>query len=114
MRALLESVFTLTPAGRNPESFRLYEAIEAGSIPIMVYHDLHQGEQYGLSSFNCREALRYWYDAPIVVLKSWNDLYPTVRTLMEDLEKLDEMQNRLREWYDGFMGRVIRDFEDYD
>jgi len=33
MKALSESVFTLSPAGHNPECFRLYEAVEAGSIP---------------------------------------------------------------------------------
>src|SRR3954453_19744093 len=31
---LRESMFTLCPWGINPESLRLYEAMEAGSIPI--------------------------------------------------------------------------------
>jgi hypothetical protein len=34
-RALLASVFTLCPGGGNVESFRVSEALEAGSIPII-------------------------------------------------------------------------------
>ena len=33
---LMDSVFTLCAGGINPESFRLWEAIEAGSIPIVA------------------------------------------------------------------------------
>lgn len=32
---LLSSIFTLCPLGRNPETFRIFEAIEAGSIPVL-------------------------------------------------------------------------------
>ena len=32
---LLDSTFTLCPAGHNPECYRMYEAAEAGSIPIV-------------------------------------------------------------------------------
>ena len=34
---LLSSVFTLCPTGHSPETFRLFEAAEAGSIPIVHY-----------------------------------------------------------------------------
>ena len=34
-RALLASVFTLCPGGGNVESFRISEALEAGSIPVI-------------------------------------------------------------------------------
>lgn len=36
VNVLLDSVFTLAPAGHNPECFRLYEAVVSGSIPIVV------------------------------------------------------------------------------
>ena len=39
-RVLLQSVFTLCPSGHNPETFRIFEAAEAGSIPIVDYTDL--------------------------------------------------------------------------
>jgi hypothetical protein len=34
-RTLLESVFTICPSGHSSETFRLFEAVEAGSIPIV-------------------------------------------------------------------------------
>jgi len=105
--ALLESVFTLSPAGHNPECFRLYEAVEAGSIPVILKMDLNAG------ALRCRDALQHWHDAPIVILNSWSELFDTVTKLMEDPEALDEMQIKLRIWYDDHMNGIIREFEDF-
>ncbi|KAL7539709.1 hypothetical protein ACHAXR_009520 [Thalassiosira sp. AJA248-18] len=107
MEAVLDSVFTLSPAGHNPECYRLFEAVEAGSIPILVKKDMYVRKN------QCRDALHHWYDAPIVVLESWDDLFPTVEKLMGDLKALDEMQAKLRTWYDEYMRKVIGEFEDY-
>ncbi|KAL7532334.1 hypothetical protein ACHAXR_004566, partial [Thalassiosira sp. AJA248-18] len=107
MKAVLDSIFTLSPAGHNPECYRMFEAVEAGSIPIFVKNDLY------IKKKKCMDALHHWYDAPILVLESWNDLYTTVERLMGDLEALDEMQVKLRTWYDEYMRKVIREFEDF-
>lgn len=105
VQTLLDSVFTLTPTGRNPECFRMYEAIEAGSIPVMLKDPK--------TKMGCRGGLRYWSVAPILHLDAWDDLYPAVKKLMEDPESLDEMMTNLRAWYDEkFMGKLVRDFED--
>ena len=40
VRVLSDSVFTLSPAGHNPECYRLYESIMAGSIPLLSRDDL--------------------------------------------------------------------------
>ena len=78
------------------------------------YGQVQKGlNRFKLTRFKCKDSLRHWVDAPMVVLKSWNDLYPTVAKLMEDMEGLNEMQIHLREWYDRFMSGVISDFEDY-
>ena len=111
MEVLLDSVFTLTPAGHNPECYRMYEAIEAGSIPVFVTDDLYITEQN--MAHPCREALQHWYDAPILVLDSWDMLFPTVERLLDDLAALDEIQTKLSIWYDGFLRRVVREFEDF-
>ncbi|KAL7527364.1 hypothetical protein ACHAXR_001917, partial [Thalassiosira sp. AJA248-18] len=76
MNALLDSVFTLSPAGRNPECYRMFEAVEAGSIPIFVKSDLYNDVN------QCKGSLHHWYDAPILVLESWDDLYTTVESVM--------------------------------
>ncbi|KAL7539966.1 hypothetical protein ACHAWF_006556 [Thalassiosira exigua] len=118
MEVLLNSIFTLAPAGHNPECFRLFEAVEAGSIPILTQDDLHGAHHPQPSKATrgvahpCKDALHHWYDAPMVVLDSWEDLYPTVEILMKDPASLDKMQATLRSWYDGYMRKVVSDFED--
>ena len=36
LNMLLDSVFVLCPRGNNLETFRFYEALESGAIPIFV------------------------------------------------------------------------------
>mmetsp|Transcript_32239 Transcript_32239/g.67799 ORF Transcript_32239/g.67799 Transcript_32239/m.67799 type:complete len:391 (-) Transcript_32239:115-1287(-) len=110
IKVVLDSVFTLTPRGHNPECFRLFEAVEAGSIPVMVKDDLYIERN---TQHPCTKAMQHWYDAPIVVLDHWADLYPTTEKLVGDLAALDEMQIKLRIWYDEYMTKAIREFEDF-
>ena len=120
MRVVLDSVFTLSPAGHNPECFRIYEAVEAGSIPILTREDMrahrHPNEKNSMALRHvphpCANALLHWYGAPIVVLDSWNDLYPTVERLLEDPAGLDDLQRRLCHWYDEYMRMIVAKFED--
>ncbi len=105
---LLDSIFTLSPAGHNPECFRMFEAVEAGSIPVMVKDDL-----FASASGACLEPLQHWRDAPILVVDSWDDLYPTVVRLLGDKVALDKVQRDLRAWYEGYMRKIVRDFEDF-
>ena len=118
MCVVLDSVFTLSPTGHNPECFRMFEAIEAGSIPILTRDDLHGSRHPTLTrkhrdiSHPCANALLHWYGAPIVVLDSWDDLYPTVERLLADPAGLDDLQRRLRHWYDEYMRGAVAKFED--
>ena len=108
---VLDSVFTLAPAGHNPECYRLYETVEAGSIPVMVKSDLHyKNRKY---HFECKEGLHKWYDAPMLVLDSWKDLFPVVEELMADKGALDEMQSKMIAWYDETMRKTVSEFEDF-
>jgi hypothetical protein len=61
----------------------------------------------------CLETLHHWYDAPVLILDSWNELFPIVERLLDDLVALDEIQKKLSIWYDSFMRRVVRDLEDF-
>ncbi|KAL7542073.1 hypothetical protein ACHAXR_011503 [Thalassiosira sp. AJA248-18] len=105
-KIVLDSIFTLSPAGHNPECYRMFEAVEAGSIPILLKINLNPKGR-------CIGALHHWYDAPIVILESWDDLYPTVEKLMKNLEALDKMQTKLHTWYDEYMHMVVGEFEDF-
>lgn len=106
MKILGDSIFTLSPAGHNPECFRLYEAVEAGSIPVLMKWDMNLREP-------CKGSLVHWKDAPVLILNSWNELYSTVNKLLEEPKKLNEMQIKLRLWYDDYWQRTVRDLEDF-
>ena len=109
VQVLYDSTFTLTPAGHNPECYRIYEAIEAGSIPILVHDDLYITDE---KQHVCVGALVHLYDAPLVVLESWNELSSTVEGLLKDTVELNAMQDRLTLWYETYMKKVVADFED--
>lgn len=106
--ALSGSVFTLSPAGHNPECYRLFEAVEAGSIPVVV-----EGDPAAARGGRCKDSLHHWRDAPVVRLDSWDDLFPTVERLMQDGEALDRRQMDLLVWYEERMREVVTDFEDF-
>ncbi|KAL7528931.1 hypothetical protein ACHAXR_002706 [Thalassiosira sp. AJA248-18] len=121
VQVALDSIFTLSPAGHSPECFRIFEAVEMGSIPIISRDDLYGSHHPNMTNRKslmdkphpCRDNLHHWYEAPIVVLDSWRDLYPTVERLLEDPAGLDRMQVELRTWYDDYMRKVIREFEQF-
>jgi hypothetical protein len=112
---LHRSQFTLSPTGHNPECFRIYEAIEAGSIPIVIVGD---GEY---DTHPCRESMRPLLlmddhdndneDTPLVVLKDWNQLNDTLTRLLQDPMALNRRQAQLRRWYHDFMRRRVLQLE---
>lgn len=112
---LRDSALTLSPAGGNPECFRLFEAIEAGSVPVVTREDLLEPKYFrGMGRPHpCGDALAHWRDAPMLVLDSWDDLFSEVERLRNDPEELDGMQRKMREWYVRYMRKVVREFEDF-
>mmetsp|Transcript_24391 Transcript_24391/g.39078 ORF Transcript_24391/g.39078 Transcript_24391/m.39078 type:complete len:838 (+) Transcript_24391:91-2604(+) len=88
--AVLDSTFTLCPAGTNPEAFRIFEAIDSGSIPILV-----RDEEY--NAHPCQDAFKPLLDsgAPIVVLNDWSELEETMTQI---LPKADAIQQKLLVW----------------
>jgi hypothetical protein len=64
--------------GKNPESFRIYEVVEAGSIPILALDKEYE-------SHSCKNAFLplIKYDAPFVFLKDWKQLPKTLSMYME-------------------------------
>jgi predicted SAM-dependent methyltransferase len=66
-KVLEDSVFTPSPAGWcNPDSFRLYEALEAGSIPIV-------------DNIKYFKAL-FGEDIPFLSVKGWNEVQEVIRS----------------------------------
>ena len=103
---LASSVFTLCPAGHNPEAFRIFEACEAGSIPVIALDNLY-------SSHSCEDAFRPFIEtnAPFVVVKDWAELPQKLADLVKSPAKLDALQLRMLEWRDSFWKNITQRFE---
>jgi len=98
---LRDSVFAPCPAGNSFETYRLYEALEVGAIPVVV-KPFDDRSNY----LNAKE----WRNYPGPVLESWEELaeymetlYPTDRELsIHQKHRLNALQNALRKWYIDF------------
>jgi len=111
VNVLLDSAFALAPAGHNPECFRLYEAVESGSIPIVVLSDQHPLNSN--DTHPCKDSLHHWRDSPIVFLQSWDDLYPTLKDMLNNASALDQRQAELQSWYKRKMSMIVSEFESF-
>jgi hypothetical protein len=100
--ALLNSELTLCPGGFNAETYRIYEALSCGSVPVFVIEG---------NSGNCHSPLRLLksYGIPGIFLNTWDDLPALLQnelslSLMEKVER----RRRVVAWYRGFL-RTMRD-----
>ena len=90
-------------SGMYPESYRTYEALAAGSIPII--HNVSFARRR--AGDVCLHADNYKFlkelGAPILVVSGWEELQATVQPYVEDPAKLLALQRRLHAWYPQFM-----------
>ena len=97
---LLDSIFTLSPSGHNPETFRLYEAAEAGSIPIVDNTNALNSE------IACNDPwIPFIYSgAPFVWIQNWDNIESILQQLhAEGHAALEIRQRQLRSWYSHFI-----------
>ena len=71
----------------HPDSFRIMECLESGSIPILKKYD-------NLEYFN-----KVWGDSPLPIVNSWDEIK---KYYMMDDEKYNQLQNELVKWYFDF------------
>ena len=92
--------------GNNPESFRIYEAVEAGSIPILALDNEY-------TSHACKNAFLPFikYGAPFVFIKDWKLLPKTLAMYIKYPDKVTSLQRRLKPWYMQFMANVSKQLE---
>ena len=103
---LRDSVFTLCPQGHNPEAYRIYEAAEAGSIPILVLdHFYRQHECAGAFAPLIQQG------APFVFLNSWHELPAFLDAVAKDTPRLQRMQADVMAWYGAYMRKTALQFE---
>ena len=91
-----DSIYAPCPAGNNPETIRLYDALELGCIPISLSHE------FLLS----KDALASLGPVPFPLLGSWSELPQFLVEMKEKLisnpNEIFELQQRCIDWWSSF------------
>ncbi|CAG0889303.1 unnamed protein product [Darwinula stevensoni] len=101
VKTLQSSHLTLCPSGTNPESYRIYEALSCGSIPVV--EDPRPGGDCDDSPLRLLKA----HGAPVVWIRDWRrlpDLFGRERLKSEERRRED--RRRVYSWYRGFLSRM--------
>ena len=111
MRLMGDTVFVPCPAGNNPETFRHYEALEVGSIPLIVRPSpLSPGDVDGGEAKLARDLdfLHFWEGYPGPILSSWSDAEAVMTALVAVPGALDKLQVKVQDWYKSFKALTQR------
>jgi len=85
---LLDSVFAPAPMGNvNLESWRVYEALETGAIPILE-------KRPTLDYF-----IQMWGEHPIPTVSSWKEARSLIAEIMASSVDLDRLQSECTNWW---------------
>lgn len=91
-----DSIFAPCPSGNNPETIRLYDALELGCIPISLSHDFLISE----------DALASFGPVPFPILGSWSELPQFLKGMkakaISNPNEILELQQRCIEWWFNF------------
>ena len=113
---LLNSSFTLCPVGTADDNFRFWEAIEAGSIPILVPRNksllLEQSVLDLRGNRDCPDSFQdvLRTNPPIVQLKSWDELPEFIESMTE--HKIEVLRRRLFIWNYAFWVNTTRTLDE--
>ena len=124
--ALLQSDLTLCPVGANTECYRIYEACELGSVPVVedivvdagcnVPSDqllLRNVASNGTPHVSVPLRLLKLYNAPFIFVKNWNELPDIIRhELRLFLPDIVQRRKRLVKWYEHFKQKIREHFLD--
>lgn len=84
--------FTPCPMGSvHPDSFRLMESLESGSIPILKNYN------------NLEYFTKVWGESPVPVLNSWDELKMYYNMNTDDY---NELYNKVFNWYSEFKSQL--------
>ena len=96
LRVLFDSQFVLCPCGNSAETFRLYEALEAGAVPLLVRPPPDKDFLRVLSP----------HTPPFPVLQSWDELAAALMRLRAMTPGgRDRLQRATQEWYRSALRR---------
>ncbi len=84
LETMMDTKICPVPRGANLETFRFYEAIRYGCIPVgEVFPDTY-----------------FYKDAPILRLKNWSHLENVISPLLKDKDKLEKWHEKVIKWWD--------------
>jgi hypothetical protein len=94
-----DSYFIPVPRGQNVETFRFWEALESGAIPLYVRTD---GDEEYFKFISSK--------LPILSIQSWDKATDFVKSLMSNTSTLTHyrttMQQRWKQWKDELKGNI--------
>jgi hypothetical protein len=94
---LSNSIFVLCPSGNNPETFRHYEAMEAGAIPIFT----RISPEFDFVG-------EIWVNYPGPIFDSWRDAINFLVEYINDLQYVENLRSLVTNWYGEFK-EIIKD-----
>ncbi|XP_046908423.2 ribitol-5-phosphate xylosyltransferase 1 [Dermatophagoides farinae] len=110
VQALHSSDLTLCPSGLNVECYRILEAVEYGSIPVIEEivntNDHNQCDRI--------QILRLFkqFDAPFIYVRNWTEQLPDLLTQYNALNLRERVKKRIQliKWYHHFRIRLRNHF----
>jgi hypothetical protein len=99
---LIQSKFTLCPFGNNPENYRIWEAILAGSLPIVEDRIFKIGY---CDSANQHAVLRK-FNAPVFFVDDWDRDLPLLLNNTDDF--FIQKQRELLHWTNNFCSHLLQ------
>jgi hypothetical protein len=100
LAVLLNSWFVPCPGGQNPETFRVYEALEAGAVPVLVKEEGAAVEKY-LAALGKH--------LPILVASDWNHAANVMHTLREKPEVYEQFREQVLSRWMAYKEELKRD-----
>lgn len=86
-------MFTLCPRGNSAETIRLFDALEAGSIPVLV---------------GSPEFLTQLPGHPFVLLKSWDETKEVLEKIRSDSVALAKRQQDCIDYYEKIQSDTVK------
>lgn len=111
-KLLLNSTFTLCPKGFNFDTYRMYEAIESGSIPVLDVGPTYRSDQSTHRSM-CQGPLDSFIKtkAPFIFLEGWQELPRRLNEELSNPEALRKRQADMLVWRKKYFSDIAKNIE---
>jgi hypothetical protein len=96
---LLDTIFVLCPYGNvNLDTFRLYEAMEAGAIPVTLKQNtllLDKFQTHGNYWMHVFTPNRHMHTAPFIAVDTWEDAHYHLGRLLNSTTELERLRQKV-------------------